>query len=613
MAHESFEDDEVAKVLNASFVSIKVDREERPDVDEVYMTVCQAMTGSGGWPMTILMMPDKRPFFAGTYLPKTAAFGHMGLIELLAKVAELWRTDRDALTTTSKQVAAALAEQTTRTKANTDSKAVIAAAQRDVVRAYDQRRGGFAHAPKFPMPHYLMFLLNDWAANLKDVSLDMVETTLDAMYRGGIFDHVGGGFARYATDSRWLVPHFEKMLYDNAGLLSVYAECYAVTGKILWRRVAALTADYVLRDMQSPQGGFYSAEDADSEGEEGKFYVWDYNELKDALGTEELTFLEKHFGITDRGNFEGHNILNMIDLPMGDVQQADAVLRRLYDIREKRVHPFKDTKISASWNGMMIEALARAGAVMDKSAYIDSAKRATDFVLGRMMDNEGVLCGTYKDGRRGGQGFLADYANMVNALLTIYTVTCDILYLREAIRLSKVMTARFYDEDDKCFYMAAKDEETLILRPRDDYDGAMISGTSSAVMAMVRLAHLTGEKNKVLSAAIRTLAVDAHATPRAHIHFISALMLYNMPHRQVVIAAERGNGEAMDIYRDITRRFLPLTTVIFYDKSEDMEALIPQLADYQSDRPFAAYVCENFTCKAPVYSRDDLMHMLRLD
>ena len=412
MAHESFEDDGVAAVLNAGFVSVKVDREERPDVDEVYMSVCQAMTGSGGWPLTVIMTPEKKPFFAGTYLPRTAAYGRMGLIEILGRVSELWQTDRQVLTEQGKQIATALNAEAKRTPATQmDADAVIAAAQRDMVRAYDARRGGFSHAPKFPMPHYLQFLLCDWARRGDSASLAMVENTLEQMYFGGIFDHVGGGFARYATDSNWLVPHFEKMLYDNAGLLRTYAECYAATGKRIYRDVADKIAAYVLRDMQD-SGGFYSAEDADSEGVEGKFYVWDYDELKAVLSADDLRFLETHYGVSPRGNFEGKNILTITDAPMPDMPRADKVLKRLYAIRIKRIPPFKDTKISASWNGMMIDALACAGMVLDEKAYIDSALKAADFVMGTMMDAEGLLCGICKDGQCGKHAFLADYANM---------------------------------------------------------------------------------------------------------------------------------------------------------------------------------------------------------
>ena len=613
MAHESFEDDDIAAVLNAGFVSIKVDREERPDIDEVYMNVCQAMTGSGGWPLTVIMTPDKKPFFAGTYLPRTAAYRRMGLIELLGRVSVLWQTDRQALIDSGEQITAALNAETGSTPAaQTDIDALITAAQSDISHTFDKRRGGFSHAPKFPMPHYLAFLLFDWARRGDSASLDMAEKTLTQMYSGGIFDHVGGGFARYATDSNWLVPHFEKMLYDNAGLLRVYAQCYAATGKDIYRDVVHKIAAYVMRDMQDSGGGFYSAEDADSEGVEGKFYVWDYDELKAAMNADELRFLEMHYGVSPRGNFEGKNIINMTDALPPDAQRADVVLKKLYDRRIRRVPPFKDTKISASWNGMMIDAMACAGMMLEMPAYIDSARKAADFILGNMTDENGRMCGIYKDGLCGKHAFLADYTNMAGALITLYTATRDTVYLEKASVLARQMTERFYDANKQRFYMTAKGDEALLTRPRDDYDGAMVSGASSAIMALVRLYHLTGRRDAVPDGALEAAAGRVSDSPRAHIHLISALMLWHVPHRQIVIAARAGRVDAEEAYRDICRRFLPFTTVVLYNGSSEMDRLMPHLMSYKTDKPFSAYVCENFACRQPVYSCAALMGTLGL-
>ena len=607
MAHESFESQDVADILNAGFVSVKVDREERPDIDEVYMSVCQAMTGSGGWPLTILMTADKKPFFAGTYFPKGSEFGRMGLTELIEKIIGIWSKDRESLIQNSQKIFELFKDTGDGARHEAaDQKAILEKAFDDIKGSFDAQYGGFSYSPKFPAPHYLLYLLHYWKAYGDPKTLDMVETTLEHMYRGGIFDHVGYGFSRYSTDHQWLVPHFEKMLYDNAMLLLAYTECFAATGKQKYQDIGKKIATYVLRDMRSPDGGFYSAEDADSEGVEGKYYVWDYSELENLLSGDELRLLEERYGVTRRGNFEGKNILNLTGEDTGDM---DAVFKKLYDVRLKRIPPFKDTKISASWNGLMIEALARAGAVMGEPAYIESAKKAADFVLSEMIGEKGGLSGSYKDGRRSEKGFLGDYANMINALTALYSVALDIRYLQEAARLAEDMIQIFWDEDEDRFYMCKKEEEELFFRPRDEYDGAMPSGNASAITALLRLCNLTGHAQfcETVDRAMNVFSVKANASPGSYVHFLTSLLVRLIPHRQVMISAERVDKAAVDTYATIARRFLPFTTVIYYDRSSQTDESFPKLSGDKTTEPFAGYVCENFSCQNPVYSREDLL------
>ncbi|MGE5496078.1 MAG: thioredoxin domain-containing protein [Burkholderiales bacterium] len=612
MAHESFEDEDVAKMLNASFVPIKVDREERPDVDEVYMSACQAMTGSGGWPLTVIMTPGKKPFFAGTYFPKETTYGRMGLIELLSKVSELWRDKRDELEQSGEEITGILSERAQRSGKGADLHEIIEEAYAHMRESFDDMYGGFSHSPKFPTPHYLLFLLNFWKAYDKPEALAMAEKTLESICRGGIFDHVGGGFSRYSTDRKWLVPHFEKMLYDNALLMLCLTECFVATGRQFCRDAAEKTAEYLARDMLSP-AAFYSAQDADSEGVEGKYYVWTYGELKSLLREDELSLLESRYGVTRRGNFEGANILNLIDSKSERTEAEDAVLQKLYNERVKRVPPLTDTKISASWNGLAIEAFARAGSVFGSSEYVDYARRAANFILANMKGEDG-LNATYKDGVRSKQGFLADYANFGGALVSLYEAALDLRYIKEAVALAKDMLELFWDEEDGRFYMTKKGGEELFMRPREDYDGAMPSGNSAAAMLLFKLYNITGADwaKRALDAVIEGFAPTAFASPAAYAHFASVLIKSTTPHKQVVIAADSGDAEAAAAYRDITRRFLPFTTVIYYDRSAQMDEVFPGLSQYKTDAPFSGYVCENFACRKPVYSPSELLRELGL-
>lgn len=613
MAHESFESEEVAKLLNSSFISIKVDREERPDIDEVYMNVCQAMTGSGGWPLTIFMTADKKPFYAGTYFPKITMYGRMGITELLSKISKIWKTDRQSLLQNSEKIRSFFTQSENEHNAKLDADKIIEKGYRHIESSFDKQYGGFSHSPKFPTPHYLLFLLKYSKAHKSKDALAMAEQTLDHMYRGGIFDHVGYGFSRYSTDHKWLVPHFEKMLYDNAMLLLTYCECYSATANPKYRDIIIKICTYLLRDMLSPDGGFYSAEDADSQGEEGKFYVFDYQELNSRFSQKEMLFLEEHYGVSKQGNFEGKNILNKISGGAQESELNDSVIAKLYEIRQKRVRPFLDTKISASWNGLMIEALIRAGVILRNLEYIESAKKAADFILQKMMGNS-ELFGIYKDGTRSSTGFLADYANIINALLAVYSATLEIKYLQKANSLAENMIALFWEKQEDRFYMAKKADEELFLRPKDEYDGAMPSGNASAIMCLTKLVNLTGNETfaQTLDSAIAAFADKSNTSPGSHVHFLSSLLIKSQPHRQIVLVSDKDNAQTLNTYQEITRSFLPFSTVIYYDKSSEMQTLFPELKQYKTTAPFAAYICENFACKSPVYSHEDLLNELNL-
>ncbi len=609
MAHESFENEEAAALLNEHFVPVKVDREERPDIDTVYMNVCQAMTGSGGWPLTIFMTADKKPFYAGTYFPLHAKYGRIGLIELLSKTAVLWQQEREMLVSRGDEIAA-LFNRPIETGETSETSVVLENGFIALKDSFERRYGGFSYAPKFPMPHYLFFLLSDWKANKRDESLKMVKDTLTHMYRGGIYDHAGGGFARYSTDEKWLVPHFEKMLYDNALLINAYANAYAATGEALFRFVAEKTAVYMMHDMQTSKGGYASAEDADSEGVEGKFYVWSYDELKDMLAVDELSLLESRYGLKRGGNFEGQTILNRIGVADKADEADEAVLSKLYAQRKNRIAPFKDTKISAAWNGLAIEGMATAGMRLDRPEYIESAQRAADFILNYMMNEKGLICGTYMDSL-GGPAFLADYANMAVAFATLYTASRKTDYIEKAKLLASQMLKLFRDKNG--FAMTTADFEALFMLPRDDYDGAIPSGSASAVMALVKLYQITGEALWLDEAdnAINVMLPLTYASPLSHMYLLTAMMLKNVPQRQIVISSPASCEDAAYAYETLLRRYDPFATVIWYDNSAEMNNALPHYEQYKTDAPFAGYVCQNFACQQPVYSVNELIDLVQ--
>ncbi len=619
MAHESFEDPQVADALNQSFVSIKVDREERPDVDQIYMSVCQALTGQGGWPLTIFMTPDRSPFFAGTYFPKTSRGGMIGFLDLLGRIHDLWVSDRERVLNGSGEIRRALQRESQASASGADLDAgVLEKAFHQLRRTFDPTWGGFGTAPKFPTPHHLTFLLRWHRRSGDSQARGMVEKTLDSMRRGGIFDQVGLGFHRYSVDEKWLIPHFEKMLYDQALLAMAYTEAQQSLGKIEYGEVAREIFTYVLRDMTSPDGAFYSAEDADSEGHEGRFYVWTPQEIEDHLGAEQGKLFCRFYGITSEGNFEeGRSAphiardLNLFareeKVDPDDLKRAlGAAREKLFDARDKRVHPLKDDKILTSWNGLMIAALAKGAQAFQDPAYSDAGRRAADFILGNMRTSSGGLYRRYRQGEVAIQGFLEDYAFLVWGLIELYEATFELSYLEEAVRLHRKMVELFWDEEKGGFYFTGPENEALISRPKEIYDGAIPSGNSAAALNLLRLGRMTGNEDWEEKAArmVRVFSKSVGEAPMAYTQFLVFLDFLLGPSQEIVIAGDPGEEENRTVAALIRQRFQPNKVLLFRseeDLGKRLSALSPFVADMRPlDQKTTIYICEGHACKEPL-------------
>jgi hypothetical protein len=634
MAHESFEDPEVARLMNDAFVSIKVDREERPDIDNVYMNVCQMMTGGGGWPLTIVMTPDKRPFFAATYIPRETRSGLVGMTQLIPSVKDLWANRRGEALNLSGRIVRLLQQAVQGTPGGRLDETTLELAYEQLAKRFDARQGGFSSAPKFPTPHNLLFLLRYWKRRDNKAALDMVERTLDAMQRGGIYDHAGFGFHRYSTDSEWLVPHFEKMLCDQAMLAMAYTESYQATKKEEYGKTAREIFTYVLRDMTAPEGGFYSAEDADSEGREGKFYLWTEEEVRQVVGREGLDYVAKIFNIEKDGNFveqatgrsSGVNILHIskslgelasdLNLSQYELQKRlDVVRQRLFAHREKRVHPMKDDKILTDWNGLMIAALGKAAQGFDEPEYAEAARRAADFILGNMRKPDGRLWHRYRDGQAGVQANLDDYAFLVWGLVELYEAIFDAKYLRVALELTRDMLAHFWDADTGGLYLTPDDGESLLVRKKEIYDGAIPSGNSVAMLNLLRLGRMTAtldweEKAEGIG---RAFSQNVKQLPSAHTQLMVALDFGIGPCYEVVIAGSAHAEDTKVMVRALRTRFLP-NKVVLLNPAEQDSPETAQLAAVTRHRPSiegkaTAYVCLNYNCKLPT---TDVRKMLEL-
>ena len=494
MERESFEDLEVAKFFNDNFVSIKVDREERPDIDSVYMTVCQAMTGSGGWPLTIFMTPEQKPFYAGTYFPKRSRFNNLGILDLGEYIIEKWKNERDEILNATRSLESHL-EKVFHVETNDKelNEEVFHDTYKQLEKFYDEIYGGFTSAPKFPTPHKIIYLLKYYRMFNEEKALDMATKTLDSMYKGGIFDHIGFGFSRYSTDDRWLVPHFEKMLYDNALLVLAYLDGYEVTKKEYYKDIALKVFKYIFRELLDKDGGFYCAEDADSEGVEGKYYVFTSLEIIEILGAEDGKYFNDYFGITETGNFEGKNIPNMLYLKesfKGNLKIED-LRKRVLNYREKRVKPHKDDKILTSLNGLMLAALGKAYKVTNDKKYLERGDKCINFLYTNMFNEKNRLLARYRDGESKYLGFLDDYSFLTFGLINMYEGTYNESYLEKAVNLTKDMIDIFFDKENGGFYLYGKDGEKLIANPKDIYDGAIPSGNSVATYNLMYLSKLT--------------------------------------------------------------------------------------------------------------------------
>jgi uncharacterized protein YyaL (SSP411 family) len=601
MAHESFEDPETAKVMNEHFVNIKVDREERPDVDAIYMDAVQAMSGHGGWPMTVFMTPDGQPFHAGTYFPPEDRHGMPSFRRVLAAIVEAWRDERDKVLAQGTHVVEAIGRRVAPSdEPLTDD--LLRDAFAGVKQAFDADLGGFGPAPKFPQPMTLEFLLRCHLRGYEG-ALDMVTVTLDRMARGGIYDQLGGGFHRYSTDRTWLVPHFEKMLYDNAQLAKLYTHAWQVTGEESFARIARETLDYLLREMRHPDGGFYSAQDADSEGQEGKFFVWSWDELVAAASEEAAEVL----GATPDGNWEGRNILLQPDQKW----RVDGEARhRLWEAREQRVKPATDDKVLASWNGLTISALAVTGRALEESKYVDAAVAAADFVLSRLRSADGRLLRAWRDGRTSGPAYLDDHALMAAACLDLYETTFDVRWFEEARSLAADMIRLFGDTDGGGFFDTGSDAERLVIRPKELFDNAVPAGSSVAAEVLQRLSLFTGDATYE-SAAVSALRGVRDLLTRAPTGFgraLGAVDLYVSAAKEVAISGALEDKDTRALIAEVWRRYLPNVVLAALSPGDDRAAKsIPLLEGREPvEGAAAAYVCERFVCQRPVTEPEQL-------
>jgi len=575
MEHESFEDPEVAKLMNDTFISIKVDREERPDIDNIYMAVCQMLSkGNCGWPLNVVMTPDNKPFFAATYIPKQSRFGRIGMMELIPRVNEMWNTKRDEVLKSANQITSALKQGLEYSNVQATEildKSVLVNAYNQLASNFDSIHGGFGSRPKFPTPHNYLFLLRYWRRSGDEKALSMVEKSLQEMRLGGVYDNIGFGFHRYSTDAEWFLPHFEKMLYDQAMLAMAYIEAYQATGKKEYEQTAREIFTYVLRDMTDKTGGFYSAEDADSEGEEGKFYLWTDDEIKEILGKDKADLIINVFNVEDQGNFSEEatgrktrdNILHLrkplaeiassLDVSEQELNKSiESARERLFRVREKRVHPYKDDKILTDWNGLMIAALAKGAKAFNDPKYSDAASRAVDFILNNLRDNNGRLLHRYREGEAGIMANIDDYAFLVWGLIELYEATFDVRYLQTALELNNESITHFWDDENGGFYFTPDDGEELLVRQKEINDGAIPSGNSVAMLNLLRLGRITADANLEQKASQigNVFSKSVKRYPAGFTQFMVGLEFGLGPSYEVIIAGDsKAEGSFVSFHR----------------------------------------------------------------
>ena len=620
MERESFENEAIAGLMNEHFVSIKVDREERPDLDAVYMEAVQMLTGSGGWPMTVFLTPDGRPFYGGTYFPPVDRFNMPGFPSLLESVANSYHNNRDEID----RVTAQLTEQMGRTgqMPKGDSPLTVETlhqAYTTLATNFDYQNGGTGTAPKFPQAMNLEVLLRYYNHGYNDRALEMVDLTLEKMARGGIYDQIAGGFARYSTDAYWLVPHFEKMLYDNALLARLYLHAHQATGRGMYRRITEETLDYILREMTGPEGGFFSATDADSEGEEGKFFVWSPDEIEAVLGAEEAGIFNGFFGVRQGGNFEGETILNITQKASEYAQQHGVDMDWLVDVvqrgktalwaeREKRIHPLLDDKVLASWNGMMLRSFAEAGAALERQDYVDAAVKNANFLLGAMSP-DGKLLRSYREGQAKLPGYLEDYSFVADGLLALYEATFDQRWLTESIGLADRMIELFWDDAVGGFYDTSAEHDQLVVRPRDVLDNAQPCGGSVATDILLKLAVITGNEEYRVKAAtpLRTLSELMGRAPAGTGHWLAALDFYVSSPKEVVIIGPSDDPATTALLKTVTGAFRPNKVLVGADDADAAAGYSLPLLEARGmiDGKPTAYVCHNYACQLPVTTPEE--------
>jgi uncharacterized protein YyaL (SSP411 family) len=610
MERESFENEETAALMNEHFVNIKVDLEERPDVDQIYMNFVQITTGSGGYPLNVFLTAEKLPFFGGTYFPPISRHRMPSFQQILTSIADAWTNQRDEILHSASEVISEIERVGLTDSANVNlSMQLLDDAFQKFERAFDRVNGGFGGAPKFPPAMSLEFLLRYYYRTKNAAALEMAEKTCMEMANGGIYDQLGGGFHRYSVDAVWLVPHFEKMLYDNAQLTRNYLHLFQITKNEFYKRIAVEMLEYVKREMTDSNGGFYTAQDADSEGVEGKFFVWKPEEVVEILGVEDARIFNFVFDVTENGNFEDGNILNVRSSPEIAAQQLGIGLEKLgeildrsrkllFEVRESRVKPFRDEKILTAWNGLMLATFAESAAILESKECLQIARKNADFILGNLQ-KDGYLLRTFKDGRGKLNAYLEDYANFADGLIELFQVSGEAKYLAEAKRLADLMIAEFWDESNGGFYFTASNHENLPVRSKDFYDNATPSGNSVAADVLLKLAKLLGNvtyENYAVTI-LRSVAAQIKKYPQAFGRLLSALEFYLNPTKEIVVLGEKGN----ELEREIWREFIPNKVVVLSAKANENDELIPLLRGRKLiDGKPTVYVCENFVCQKPV-------------
>jgi uncharacterized protein YyaL (SSP411 family) len=624
MAHESFEDEEVAAILNEKYIAIKVDREERPDIDSIYMRVCQMLTGHGGWPLSVFLTPEGKPFYAGTYFPKRSRYGQPGFIDVLTKLYHKYQENPNEIEQMAEQITEALRQSVRTAGTERLSLEAVEKAYRQLAGSFDTVYGGFGGAPKFPIPHMLMFLLRYAQWKRDDRALLMVEKTLNGMANGGIYDHIGYGFARYSTDAMWLVPHFEKMLYDNALLVIAYTETYQRTKNERYKEIAEQIIEFVKREMMAKDGAFYSAIDADSEGVEGKYYVWTPAEVIDVLGAELGELYCKVYDITEEGNFEGKNVPNLIHTRIDRIakrygmteeelqEKLEQAREKLFAARSSRVYPHVDDKILTAWNALMIAALAKAAKVYERRDYLDMAERALSFLEANLV-KDGRLMVRYRDGEAKHLGIIDDYAYLVWAYIEMYEATFNLSYLQTAKIYMKQALDLFWDNEHGGFFMTGKDAEALIVREKEIYDGALPSGNSVAAVQLIRLGRLTGDLT-LLEKAEKMYQVfkrPVEAYESGHTFFLQGLLLLETPTVEVVLFGKQGDEKREQFIQKWQHSLAPNVFLLAAEHPADVAHIAPFAAEYEPlGEETTVYVCENFACRQPTTDVESVAEQL---
>ncbi|MBY9005241.1 MAG: thioredoxin domain-containing protein [Candidatus Lokiarchaeota archaeon] len=635
MAHECFEDQEMAKLINENFISIKVDREERPDIDKIYMLVCQMLTGSGGWPLTIIMTPEKKPFFAGTYFPKYSKYGHIGLMDLIPRINMIWQHQKEDINLSIEKITKALQKNLKEIPSEKLTKNVLNTAYNHLKSIFDNDNGGFGIAPKFPSPHNIIFLLRYWNRTGKKEALDMVKKSLDKMKMGGIYDHIGFGFHRYSTDQYWHVPHFEKMLYDQALMALAYLETYQATKDEEYAKIAREIFTYIERDMISINGGFFSAEDADSEGIEGKYYLWTKEEIDKNFNNEEIRLISEIFNVKYEGNYldevsskkNKKNILfqkfsiskltSKLNIDLKEFKtKLEEIRIKLFMIRNKRIKPFRDDKILTDWNGLVIVALARGGFVLGERQYIKLAEKTVNFILDNLYKSNNRLLHRIRDNKAEINGFIDDYAFFIWGLIELYEATFNTQYLKKAIDLNSELFSQFWDKEKGGFYFTAKDSKNLIIRQKEIYDGAIPSGNSIAMLNLMKLYHITGKQefkvkiekiNAIFSNKIRN-------NPSAYTQYLIAIDYLLGPSYSIIIVGDPKKEDTIKLIETIKSNYIPNKTLILKDiskNSPEIDNYAEYIKHYKTIDGYAtAYICIDKTCKSPTIRLDIMLNYL---